>query len=89
VKVLNGAVFGIGIYTDTNPNVPLNYGARGNDLFVCIGREDPQSSAYKVFKSSQDVAPVLHIRFDRSHVNGLNFDGNNLVRLPSLSPHVR
>jgi hypothetical protein len=86
VKVANGSAFGVGIYTDTDPQTPFGFASRG-DLFVCIGRKDPGSPRYTIFASSKDVAPFLHLRVSNPESRArLNFDVMSTLRFNSYAP---
>jgi hypothetical protein len=71
VGVVNGTLYGVGIYTAASPGVPLSYAPDG-DLFICLGHMrsghgwTTPLGDWRVFTDSTLVTPILHFSVERT-----------------------
>lgn len=70
VRILNGSVHGVGIYTATSPSVSYGYTCERGFMFICVGAVDPSDPRvtrprddYCVFQSAGLVTPVWLVHF--------------------------
>eukprot|EP01060_Flectonema_neradi_P038161 TRINITY_DN7933_c3_g2_i1.p1 TRINITY_DN7933_c3_g2~~TRINITY_DN7933_c3_g2_i1.p1 ORF type:complete len:448 (+),score=65.83 TRINITY_DN7933_c3_g2_i1:53-1396(+) len=101
VKVANGSVHGIGIYTSINPSVCISYSRNSGYIIVCAGLTSGHFASYVktpgdfvVFFDERLLLPCFLVAFERTVVSGnpavykQNIDQETLTSYNQIQPVV-